>query len=73
MDFITIFQALLRRGIPAFIGGIAFFLLFTAVYQIYRKALHGQKNIDQSTNNQRSSFMLLADSCGWANFIEPWF
>ncbi len=43
MDFITIFQAILRWGIPAFIGGIVFFLLSIMIYLIYKKVFHGKK------------------------------
>ena len=59
MDFITIFQAILRWGIPAFIGGIVFFLLSIMIYLIYKKVFHGKKTF---TKVQTISAVLL---CCW--------
>lgn len=59
MDFITIFQAILRWGIPAFIGGIVFFLLSIMIDLIYKKVFHGKKTF---TKVQTISAVLL---CCW--------
>ena len=45
MDIITIFQTLLRWGIPAFIGGVIFLSLFIVVYLVYKKVLHGKRDL----------------------------
>lgn len=45
MDGITILRALLRWGVPALAGGIAFLLLLAAGYLLYKKVFHGKKTI----------------------------
>lgn len=47
MDIITIFQALLRWGIFALIGGLLLALCGFAGYMIYRKAFHGQRRLSK--------------------------
>lgn len=59
MDMITIFQAMLRWGIPALAGGVAVFLLLASVYLIYKKVFHGKKTV---TKAQAVSAVLL---CCW--------
>lgn len=59
MDMITIFQAILRWGIPALAGGVVVFLLLASVYLIYKKAFHGKKTL---TKVQAVSAVLL---CCW--------
>lgn len=59
MDMITIFQAILRWGIPALAGGIIVFLLLASAYLIYKKAFHGKKTF---TKVQAVSAVLL---CCW--------
>lgn len=48
MDIITIFQALLRWGVFALIGGILLALTIFAGYMIYKKAFHGQKSMSKT-------------------------
>lgn len=57
MDVITIFQAMLRWGIPAMAGGVIVFLLLASAYLIYKKAFHGKKTI---TKIQAVSAVLLS-------------
>ena len=45
MDIITIFSRLFQWGVPALIGGIGFVLLFIVGYFIYKKVLHGKKEL----------------------------
>ena len=59
MDIITIFQAIIRWGIPALAGGIVVFLLLTSTYLIYKKVFHGKKTI---TKTQAICAILL---CCW--------
>ena len=47
MDMITIFQAILRWGIPAMAGGVVVFLLLASAYLVYKKAFHGKKTISK--------------------------
>jgi glycopeptide antibiotics resistance protein len=48
MDIITIFQALLRWGVFALIGGLLLGLTIFAGYMIYKKAFHGQKSLSKT-------------------------
>ena len=57
MDMITIFQAILRWGIPALAGGIAVSLLLAFGYLVYKKVFHGKKAI---TKLQAASAVLLS-------------
>lgn len=45
MDIITIFSRLFQWGVPALIGGIGFVFLFISGYLIYKKVLHGKKEL----------------------------
>lgn len=45
MDIITIFSSLFQWGVPALIGGIGFVFLFVSGYLIYKKKLHGKKEL----------------------------
>lgn len=47
MDMITIFQAIVRWGIPALAGGVIVFLLFASAYLIYKKVFHGEKILNK--------------------------
>ncbi len=47
MDIITIFQALLRWGVFAFIGGLLLGLTIFAGYMIYKKVFHGQRSMSK--------------------------
>lgn len=63
MDIITIFQELFHWGIPAFIGGIVFFLIVIIIQLIYKKVFHGKKAL---TKIQTISAVLL---CCWAILV----
>lgn len=45
MDIFTIFQTLLRWGIPALAGGIAVILALACTYKIYKKAVGGKTSL----------------------------
>lgn len=45
MDFITIFSALLRWGLPALAGGAAALLLLAGAYRVYKKVFHGRGTV----------------------------
>lgn len=45
MDIITIFSRLFQWGVPTLIGGIGFVFLFISGYLIYKKVLHGKKEL----------------------------
>ena len=63
MDIITIFQSLLRWGIPALIGGTAFLLLLSGACFLYKKVFHGTKSL---TKIQIAGMTLL---CCWAILV----
>ena len=48
MDIITIFQALLRWGVFALIGGLLLALIIFVVYMIYKNVFHGKKNMSKT-------------------------
>lgn len=48
MDIITIFQALLRWGVFALIGGLLLALSIFAGYMIYKKVFHGQRSMSKT-------------------------
>ena len=48
MDIITIFQALLRWGVFALIGGLLLALAIFVGYMIYKKAFHGQGSMSKT-------------------------
>ena len=48
MDIITIFQALLRWGVFALIGGLLLVLAIFVGYMIYKKAFHGQMSMSKT-------------------------
>lgn len=48
MDIITIFQALLRWGMFALIGGLLLGLTIFASYMIYKKVFHGQRSMSKT-------------------------
>ncbi|MDQ0214507.1 glycopeptide antibiotics resistance protein [Oikeobacillus pervagus] len=48
MDIITIFQALLRWGVFALIGGLLLGLTIFACYMIYKKVFHGQRSMSKT-------------------------
>lgn len=48
MDIITIFQALLRWGVFALIGGLLLALSIFVGYIIYKKAFHGQRSMSKT-------------------------
>jgi len=48
MDIITIFQALLRWGVFALIGGLLLGLTIFVGYMIYKKVFHGQRNMSKT-------------------------
>lgn len=56
MDMITIFQALLRWGIPALAGGVVVSLLCASAYLAYKKVFHGKRTL---TKVQAVSSVLL--------------
>lgn len=48
MDIITIFQALLRWGVFALIGGLLLALSIFVGYLLYKKVFHGQKSMSKT-------------------------
>lgn len=48
MDIITIFQALLRWGVFALIGGLLLALAIFIGYMIYKKVFHGQRSMSKT-------------------------
>jgi hypothetical protein len=48
MDIITIFQALLRWGVFALVGGLLLAITIFSGYMIYKKAFHGQRSLSKT-------------------------
>jgi glycopeptide antibiotics resistance protein len=48
MDIITIFQALLRWGVFALVGGLLLAITIFFGYMIYKKAFHGQRSLSKT-------------------------
>ena len=63
MDIITIFSRLFQWGVPALIGGVGFVFLFVSGYLIYKKVLHGKKEL---TKVQITSAFFL---CCWGILV----